>query len=153
MKKLGFMTMIIGLVIFEQWVKLWTVASFNLGEVRPFLPEIFSLTYLRNYGAAFSILQNQQLLFAVVTFLVLGAASYYLFKKINVSNWQNLALVLIIAGGLGNFLDRLRLGYVVDMIQLDFMEFAIFNVADVYLTLGVILLILVFWREEHATRN
>ena len=58
-----------------------------------------------------------------------------------------LSLSLIISGGLGNFIDRVRLGYVVDMVHLDFMDFAIFNVADSYLTVGVVMLFIVLWRE------
>ena len=54
---------------------------------------------------------------------------------------------MIISGGLGNFIDRVRLGYVVDMVHLDFMDFAIFNVADSYLTVGVVMLFIVLWRE------
>ncbi len=58
-----------------------------------------------------------------------------------------MSLSLIISGGLGNFIDRVRLGYVVDMVHLDFMDFAIFNVADSYLTVGVVMLFIVLWRE------
>lgn len=62
--------------------------------------------------------------------------------------WKQLALLLIISGGIGNFIDRLRLAYVIDMIHLDFVDFAIFNVADSYLTVGVILLLICLWKEE-----
>lgn len=136
------------LVVLDQWTKWWTVSHLALGELRIFMPPIFSLTYLRNHGAAFSLLQNQQVFFAIVTVLVLGGASYY-FVKQEQSKWLTLlGLTLIISGGLGNFIDRLRLGYVVDMVHLDFMDFAIFNVADSYLSIGVLLLMLALWREE-----
>ncbi|TWT10410.1 signal peptidase II [Streptococcus sp. sy004] len=137
------------LLALDQVVKFWVVAQISLGQLRTFLPGLVSLTYLRNYGAAFSMLQNQQILFFLVTFVVIGGAVYYLYKQLNGSWWQIWGLVLIIAGGLGNFVDRLRQGYVVDMFQFDFVEFAIFNVADIYLTFGVLLLLLVFWREEN----
>lgn len=113
----------------------------------------FSLTYLRNYGAAFSILQNQQWLFAVITFAVVGAACYYFVKNINGQFWFLLGLILIISGGLGNFIDRVRLGYVVDMIHLDFMNFAVFNMADSYLTVGVVILFIALWKEEENGVN
>lgn len=60
----------------------------------------------------------------------------------------DMSLILIISGGLGNFIDRIRIGYVIDMIDLDFMNFAIFNLADSFLTIGVILLFIMFWKEE-----
>ena len=103
---------------------------------------------MRNYGAAFSILQNQQWFFTVITFAVVGAACYYFVKNLQGNFWLLFGLLLIISGGLGNFIDRVRLGYVVDMVHLDFMNFAIFNVADSYLTVGVIILFITLWKEE-----
>lgn len=141
------------LIILDQVSKWWIVTNLELGEVRSFFPRVFSLTYLQNRGAAFSILQNQQWLFAVMTVLVLGGAVYYLVKHLNGSFWLVFGLILVIAGGVGNFIDRIRLGYVVDMVHLDFMDFAIFNVADSFLTLGVIMLVIVFWKEESDTHG
>ncbi|TWT14776.1 signal peptidase II [Streptococcus sp. sy010] len=149
MRKVIISLSILLLLGLDQLVKFWVVAQISLGQLRTFLPGLVSLTYLRNYGAAFSMLQNQYALFFLVTFVVIGGAVYYLYKQLNGSWWQIWGLVLIIAGGLGNFVDRLRQGYVVDMFQFDFVEFAIFNVADIYLTFGVLLLLLVFWREEN----
>lgn len=148
MRKLIIPVMIIILVILDQLSKFWVVEHIRQGTVQKFLPPIFSLTYVRNYGAAFSILQNQQWFFTLMTILVVGVAVRYLWKHIFGSFWLVGALILIIAGGLGNFIDRLRLGYVVDMVQLDFMDFAIFNLADSCLSVGVLLLIIAFWREE-----
>lgn len=139
---------IVALIALDQWVKFEIVKNIQLGEVKPFLPKILSLTYLRNTGAAFSILENQQWLFAVITLVVIGAAIWYLSKHIKGSVWLLSALSLIIAGGIGNFIDRMRQGFVVDMFQLDFINFAIFNVADSYLTIGVLVLIVMMLKEE-----
>ena len=69
-------------------------------------------------------------------------------KNIKGSFWLISGLTLIIAGGLGNFIDRLRQGFVVDMFQVDFINFAVFNVADTYLTFGVLIMLLVIIKEE-----
>ena len=139
---------IVALITLDQWVKFEIVKNIQLGGVKPFIPKILSLTYLRNTGAAFSILENQQWLFAVITLVVIGAAMWYLSKHIKGSVWLLSALSLIIAGGIGNFIDRMRQGFVVDMFQLDFINFAIFNVADSYLTIGVLVLIVMMLKEE-----
>lgn len=139
---------IVALIALDQWVKFEIVKNIQLGEVNPFIPKILSLTYLRNTGAAFSILENQQWLFAVITLVVIGAAIWYLSKHIKGSAWLLSGLSLIIAGGIGNFIDRMRQGFVVDMFQLDFINFAIFNVADSYLTIGVLVLIVMMLKEE-----
>ncbi|WP_423213893.1 signal peptidase II [Streptococcus equinus] len=141
------------LIALDQLSKLWIVNHIPLNTIHKFLPGIFSLTYLRNYGAAFSILQNQQWFFTVITFAVVGAACYYFVKNLQGNFWLLFGLLLIISGGLGNFIDRVRLGYVVDMVHLDFMNFAIFNVADSYLTVGVIILFITLWKEEENGIN
>ena len=136
------------LIVVDQLVKLYIVSDFKLGQVKNFIPHLVSLTYLQNTGAAFSMLENQQWLFTLVTFLVIGGSVYYLIKHLHASKWRLAGLTLVIAGGLGNFIDRIRQGFVVDMFQLDFINFAIFNVADMYLTFGVAILLLMILKEE-----
>jgi len=139
---------IVLLIVLDQLVKWAIVSNIKIGEVKGFIPSIMSLTYLQNTGAAFSILENQQWLFTIITLLVIGGAIWYLIKNIKGSFWLISGLTLIIAGGLGNFIDRLRQGFVVDMFQVDFINFAVFNVADTYLTFGVLIMLLVIIKEE-----
>lgn len=139
---------IVLLIVLDQLVKWTIVSNIKLGEVKGFIPSIMSLTYLQNTGAAFSILENQQWLFTIITLLVIGGAIWYLIKNIKGSFWLISGLTLIIAGGLSNFIDRLRQGFVVDMFQVDFINFAVFNVADTYLTFGVLIMLLVIIKEE-----
>ena len=140
---------IVLLIVLDQLVKWAIVSNIKIGEVKGFIPSIMSLTYLQNTGAAFSILENQQWLFTIITLLVIGGAIWYLIKNIKGSFWLISGLTLIIAGGLGNFIDRLRQGFVVDMFQVDFINFAVFNVADTYLTFGVLIMLLVIIKEEN----
>ena len=149
MKKRGIVAGVIAiLIVLDQLVKSYVVQNIALGEVKTWIPNLVSLTYLQNRGAAFSILQDQQLLFAVITLVVVVGAIWYLHKHMEDSLWMVLGLTLIIAGGLGNFIDRISQGFVVDMFHLDFINFAIFNVADSYLTVGVIILLLAMLKEE-----
>ena len=149
MKKRGIVAGIIAaLIVLDQLVKAYVVHNIALGEIKSWIPNLVSLTYLQNRGAAFSMLQDQQWFFAVITLVVMAGAIWYLHKHIEDSLWIVFGLVLIIAGGLGNFIDRISQGFVVDMFHLDFVNFAIFNVADSYLTVGVVVLLLAMLKEE-----
>ena len=147
-RKVSIFISILLLIILDQAVKGYVVKEIPLGGMRRFIPKVVSLTYLKNSGAAFSMLENQQWFFTIITLTAMGAAFVYLYRHIKGSLWLLLGLTLIISGGIGNFIDRVRQGFVVDMFHLDFMNFAIFNVADIYLTVGVGLLLIYLLREE-----
>ena len=147
-RKVSIFISILLLILMDQAVKGYVVKEIPLGGMRRFIPKVVSLTYLKNSGAAFSMLENQQWFFTIITLTAMGAAFVYLYRHIKGSLWLLLGLTLIISGGIGNFIDRLRQGFVVDMFHLDFMNFAIFNVADIYLTIGVGLLLIYILREE-----
>ena len=142
---------VLGITAADQWTKYLVVQNIPLYDHVPAIPGLFRLTYVRNTGAAFSMLQNQQWLFLVI-FLVLTAAIVYDFfkKSMPFTKLERWLIVLIYAGGLGNMIDRVRLGYVVDMIELEFMHFPVFNVADCFITCGCILLMvhLIFFNKE-----
>ena len=147
-RKVSILISILLLIALDQAVKWYVVKAIPLGGMRTFIPKVVSLTYLKNSGAAFSMLENQQWFFAIITLIAMGAAFVYFYRHIKGSIWLLLGLTLIISGGIGNFIDRVRQGFVVDMFHLDFMNFAIFNVADIYLTVGVGLLLIYLLREE-----
>ena len=140
----------------DQITKLLTVANIPLYSDINVIPGVVGLTYVQNDGAAFSMLEGQQWLFAVV-FAVFAAFIVWEFskKRLPFSTFERFCIVAVFAGGLGNMIDRLRLGYVVDMIETKFMVFPIFNVADIFITCGCIALIVHliffnkdFWKEE-----
>ncbi|MDY3771826.1 MAG: signal peptidase II [Candidatus Faecousia sp.] len=143
-------------VLADQFTKALVVASIPLGGHVAFLPGFLDFTYVRNTGAAFSSFEGMQWLFALI-FLVftLGIFYEYFRKRMPFSNFERWMIAAIYAGGLGNMIDRLRLGYVVDMIETQFMEFPVFNVADCFITCGCIALFVSlgffnkeFWEEE-----
>ncbi|CYU08769.1 signal peptidase II [Streptococcus suis] len=148
MRKFGFPILAAVLIAVDQLVKAWTVANIELDTVEPFLPGFMSLAYLRNYGAAWSILQNQQWFFTIVTIAAVTGLIWYYVKQIKGNLWTLFSLALMIAGALGNFIDRIRLGYVVDMFHLDFISFPVFNVADMCLSVGVGILFICIMKEE-----
>ena len=147
-RKVSIFISILLLIALDQAVKWYVVKEIPLGGMRRFIPKVVSLTYLKNSGAAFSMLENQQWFFTIITLIAMGSAFVYLYRHIKGSIWLLLGLTLIISGGIGNFIDRVRQGFVVDMFHLDFMNFAIFNVADIYLSIGVGLLLIYLLREE-----
>ncbi len=140
-----------GIVAFDQLTKFLVVENIPLHADVPLLPGIVQLTYARNYGAAFSILQGQQWLFALI-FLVFTVAIVWAYRKKSFpfSKFEWLCIAAVYGGGLGNMIDRLRLGYVVDMIETQFITFPVFNVADSFITCGCIALVisLVFFNKD-----
>ncbi|WP_347298619.1 signal peptidase II [Dolosigranulum savutiense] len=129
------------LIGLDQLSKYLTVQEIALGEVVSLVPNVLSLTYIRNSGAAWSILEDQMIFFYVITVVVVGALIYFLHTEGKKSPIASTGIVFIMGGAIGNFIDRLHLKYVIDMIRLEFINFPIFNVADMALTVGVIILI------------
>lgn len=124
----------------DQLVKYQTVAHLALGEAVTAIPHVLSFTYLRNTGAAWSLFEGQQTFFTIITIAAVVIVSYLLYRN-RYGHWLFLlGLAMILAGAIGNFIDRIRLGFVVDMFQLDFIHFPIFNVADMSLSIGVLLI-------------
>ena len=144
------------IVVADQVTKYLTVANIPLGGALPAMPGLFGLTYVQNTGAAWSSFQGQHWLFALVFAVFLGFIIWEFPKKrMPFKPFERWCIVAVFAGGLGNMIDRFRLGYVVDMIKLEFIDFPVFNVADCFISCGCILLIahlLVlnkeFWKEE-----
>lgn len=128
------------IAVLDQVVKAVVIARIPLGGAVQALPGVFHWTYLQNTGAAFSMLQGGRWLFALVCVGGLAAVAVLIKKKILTSRFELWCLAAIFGGGVGNLIDRIRLGYVVDMIEVEFMNFAVFNIADCFITCGAIAL-------------
>ena len=147
---------VFGITAADQLTKYLVVQNIPLRGQVEVIPGLFHLTYVRNTGAAFSIFQGMQWLFALIFLVFTALVIWDLVKKaMPFTKLERWLIVCIYAGGLGNMIDRLRLGYVVDMIEVEFMNFPVFNVADCFITCGCVLLILhliffnkEFWKEE-----
>ncbi|EOT47632.1 MULTISPECIES: signal peptidase II [Enterococcus] len=127
-------------IVLDQLVKYQIVAHLALGESVTVIPHVLSFTYLQNTGAAWSLFEGKQTFFTIITIIAVVVVSYLLYRNRH-GHWLfSLGLALILAGAIGNFIDRIRLGFVVDMFQTEFISFPIFNVADMALSIGVILI-------------
>jgi signal peptidase II len=127
------------LVIVDQLVKLWAVTSLaSMGSI-PLIPGVLQLTYVENRGAAFSLLENHQGLFIAFAFVVIAVICLALYKKYIQTALGQIALVLICAGAVGNLIDRIFRHFVVDMIHFSLINFPVFNVADIFVCVGVAL--------------
>ena len=137
-------------VIADQVLKSYIVSNFKIGEEKTVIPGILSFTYLQNDGAAWNIFSGQIVLFYLISIAAIAVVIYYLFIPRYKNCLFDTCLALVLGGIIGNFIDRLHLKYVIDMLQLDFINFNIFNVADSAITIGIILVFiyLIFISEK-----
>lgn len=127
--------------VLDQMLKRWAAAVLRPAVAMPLLPGIVELRYTVNDGMAFSLLSGQQKLLIGVTGVILVAVLIWLLAG-KMSALERAAWVLILGGGVGNLLDRVAAGQVIDYINLLFMRFAVFNFADICVSVGVGLLVL-----------
>ena len=140
----------------DQITKYLTVANIALFQDVEFIPGVLGFTYVQNTGAAFSSFEGMQWLFAAIFMIFTAAILYEYFKKpLPFTKLERWCIAAIYGGGLGNMIDRVRYGYVVDMIETKFMDFPVFNVADCFITCGCIVLLAhlilfnkEFWKDE-----
>ncbi len=123
----------------DQALKGWTVSHLELGESTPFIPAIMQLTRVHNYGAAWSSLSGKTVLLIAVTAVMMIAVAVLLLRRVVRHPLGVSACLLILGGGIGNIIDRIRLGYVVDMFDLLLFSYPVFNLADCFVVVGAIL--------------
>ena len=140
------------LVILDQITKSLAVSHLKDRPTYVLLENVFELHYLENRGAAFGMLQNQKALFVIIAIIMLTAITYILIKIPRTKHYFVLEflLVLIASGAVGNLIDRVSLGYVVDFFYFKLIDFPIFNVADIYVSVSCVLLavLLVFFYKD-----
>nr|MDD6335256.1 signal peptidase II [bacterium] len=131
------------LVLADQASKRWALAELAPVGTMEWIPGIMNLTFTKNTGAAFSLLEGFRLGFVVITVVSIGLILVLLLHPTyRVRGLGRVGLILVLAGAIGNFIDRLFYGYVVDFFDVAFMNFAIFNVADICITVGGALFVL-----------
>ena len=144
------------IVAADQITKLLVLDRIPLYGAVKVIPGLFHLTYVQNTGAAFSSFQGMRWLFVGIFLVLTLVLLFEYFKKpMPFVTFERFCLAAIYGGALGNVIDRVRLGYVVDMICTDFIDFPVFNVADCFITCGSLLLLVhlfffnkAFWKDE-----
>jgi signal peptidase II len=134
-------SIIVAIVFFDQLTKWWVLSTFTMFESIPLIPGLLYFTRRFNTGAAWSLFEGQLLFFVVITIIAVTLFSVMLWQSLSKNErWQAIGLALMIGGALGNFIDRVRFGGVVDFIDVYIFtyDFPVFNVADSALTIGVI---------------
>ncbi|KRK38524.1 signal peptidase II [Amylolactobacillus amylotrophicus DSM 20534] len=137
-------------IVADQALKFFIVQNYSVGEVQEIIPRVLSFNYIQNDGAASNIFSGQMWLFYIISAVVIPTVIYLLIKH-RQGHWSfKLGLALVLGGIIGNLIDRIRLHYVVDMFQLDFIQFNIFNVADAAISVGVVFIFiyLIFLDKE-----
>ena len=132
----------VGVVVLDQITK-WLAVEYliPIGTV-PIIKDALHLTYVENPGAAFGMMQNSRWIFLLVSTVAIIAIIIYLIKFAPKNKLAQLSLAFILGGGIGNMIDRVALGYVVDFIDFRLINFAVFNVADSFVCVGAALLII-----------
>ena len=135
--------MIAGLIALDQYTKQWAKVYLKDKPAYNLINGILELNYLENQGAAFGMLPNQKVFFIFVAFVILFVVGYVLLKVPDQKKYTILHFLfsLIVAGSIGNMIDRVRYDYVVDFIYFVWINFPIFNVADIYATVSAIVLL------------
>lgn len=144
-------------VILDQWTK--HLAVLHLKDQNPFIlfKGIFQLRYLENRGAAFGLMQNQRIFFYIST-LIIAIMVIWFYSHVPMTKKYlplRICSIFVLSGGIGNFIDRIRLNYVVDFFYFELIDFPIFNVADIYVTVSMFILcflIFFYYKEEDLDR-
>ena len=136
------------LVGLDQAIKFWAVSALQPVGAMPLIPHVVELRFVLNQGMAFSLLSGKQLFLIIATSIALILVAYGLFFRSRGKLLQQIAFILVLAGGIGNLIDRVLNGEVVDYINPLFIDFAVFNFADILVCVGVALWVLVILLEE-----
>ena len=147
MKKARYL-LIAGILLLDQIVKYAVRAGMELGETIPVIKNVFHLTYVQNRGAAFNMFDGMQGFLTMVPLIALVFGVWYMEKHLAEHVTQLFALILIISGGLGNLIDRIWLGFVTDMFDCRFIDFPVFNVADIFVCVGAAMVVLAVLMAE-----
>ncbi len=138
------------IVVADQLLKIWAVQNLQGQGSVDMIPGLMNFYYAENTGAAFSMLKNMRWPLAAISAVAVAVIIYIILSKQVTSKWGLLPLGMVLGGAVGNLVDRVLHGYVVDMLEFSFVRFAIFNLADVFVTVGGALFCIYYIATEIA---
>ncbi|NLY85196.1 MAG: signal peptidase II [Tissierellia bacterium] len=141
------------IVILDQITKIWAINNLKNAGTITIIPNFFRLVYVENFGAAFGILQNKRWIFIVISVTVIIGIVFFLLRHYNKLNiFVKIALAMLLGGAIGNFIDRIRLGYVIDFLSFRLFnayEFPVFNVADIFIVISTFAILILVMLNKH----
>jgi signal peptidase II len=152
---IGIIAVILGVAL-DQYTKYLAITHLQ-GNPIPLIDGVFELRYLENRGAAFGMLQNQRMFFYICV-VIIAVFVIWFYQRVPMTNRYlplRLCSIFVLAGGIGNFIDRVKLNYVVDFFYFELIDFPIFNVADIYVTcsmFALVFFICFYYKEEELDR-
>ena len=155
---MSYLVYLVAICIFtllDQLSKKQIVDYLKLGEKIEIIKGFFNITHVRNYGAGFSILQNARLFLSLISIIAIIVLVYLLVTTKKKDTLTSMSYLMVLSGALGNLLDRLRQGYVVDFLDFTIFgwDYPVFNVADIFITIGCFLLIIISLKGEKDAKN
>lgn len=140
--------------VIDQLIKLHINSTVELYEVRKFIPKVLSITHVRNAGAAWSIMEGRTWFLILLPIAVIAAALVFMFINRRKSKLCLLSLALVLGGGIGNLIDRVRMHEVIDYLKLELFDFPIFNFADICVVIGAIMFaVYIFFFDESEKKD
>ncbi|MBE5952858.1 MAG: signal peptidase II [Lachnospiraceae bacterium] len=142
------------LTALDQFTKYIVLSSFQLYESKPVIKGVFSFTYIQNRGMAWGMFQGKIPIFLIFTSIILLLCFRIMYNVVDIKRyrWVKYVLIFLVSGALGNLIDRVSLGYVIDFIHFELIDFPVFNVADIYVVLSmftaIILLMFIYSNKE-----
>ncbi len=151
------LTVLVALIL-DQLSKIYIDTHFVIGQSRQVMADFFHITYVRNPGAAFGILSDSAIrlpFFISISLLASAAILWYVRRIAADKPWQHFALGLILSGALGNVIDRMRLGEVIDFLDVHWYHYhwPAFNIADSAICVGVAIMLVCTWKEEQQQKK
>lgn len=145
---------IIAIFLLDQLSKIYVIKNFKLGESRDVIKGLFKWTYVQNKGVAFGAFQGLIPLIVIISIIaVIGIVLYLHKKREEHSNWARFGLLFIVGGAVGNLYDRIFRGFVVDFFDFYGIWHAIFNVADIAINIGIVLIVIEYFIEKENIRS